>query len=104
LTEDKATDFGPAWSPNGAEIAFESYRDGNMEIYVMAVDGSEPRNISDDPYSNEHGPAWARDGTKLFYFSNRDGGWDIFVMNPDGTEKENLTLSSALEHGPEWHE
>ncbi len=104
LTEDEATDFGPAWSPNGEGIAFESYRDGNMEIYLMAIDGSEPRNISDDPYSNEHGPAWARDGTKLFYFSNRDGGWDIFVMNPDGTEKANLTLSSAVEHGPEWHE
>jgi hypothetical protein len=104
LTEDEATDFAPAWSPDGAMVAFESYRDGNMEIYLMAGDGSEQRNISNDPYSDEHGPAWARDGTNLLYFSNRDGGWDILSVRPDGTEKSNLTLSSALEQGPEWHE
>jgi hypothetical protein len=104
LTEDEATDFAPAWSPDGAMVAFESYRDGNMEIYMMAIDGSDQRNISNDPYSDEHGPAWARDGTNLLYFSNRDGGWDILSVRPDGTEKSNLTLSSALEQGPEWHE
>jgi hypothetical protein len=103
VTEDDATDFAPAWSPDGTMIAFESYRDGNMEIYLWDVNGSE-RNISNDPYSNEHGPAWAWDGTKLLYFSNRDGGWDVFSMKPDGTEKSNLTLSTALEQSPEWHE
>jgi len=103
LTEDEATDFAPAWSPDGKTISFESYRDGNMEIYLRTVDGSDWWNASDEPYSNEHGPAWAQAGTKIVYFSNRDGGWDIFSMNPDGAEKTNLTLSSALEQGPEWH-
>jgi len=71
---------------------------------MMAIDGSDQRNISNDPYSDEHGPAWARDGTNLLYFSNRDGGGDILSVRPDGTEKSNLTVSSALEQGPEWHE
>ena len=30
----------PAWSPDGSKIAFESGRDGNLEIYVMNADGS----------------------------------------------------------------
>jgi len=104
LTADQATDFNPAWSPDGTTIAFESYRDGDMEIYWMAADGSNPSDISDDHYSNEHAPAWARSGTRLLYHSNRDGGWDIFSMKPDGTEKTNLTLSSAFEQNPKWHE
>ena len=70
----------------------------------MAADGSDQRNISNDPYSNEHRPTWARRGTRLLYYSNRDGGWDIFSMKPDGTEKSNLTLSPALEQSPVWQE
>jgi Tol biopolymer transport system component len=40
LTNDVATDQGPAWSPDGTKIAFNSDRDGNAEIYVMNVDGT----------------------------------------------------------------
>jgi TolB protein len=85
-------------------IAFESYRDGNMEIYLMNADGSDPRNITDEGYSNEHGPAWARRGVRLLYYSNRDGGWDLYSMQPDGTDRVNLTLTPALEQKPAWHE
>ena len=31
---------GPAWSPDGSRIAFESFRDGQSEVYVMNADGS----------------------------------------------------------------
>ena len=33
----------------GAQIAFTSYRDGNREIYVMDVDGSNLRNLTRNP-------------------------------------------------------
>src|SRR5262245_49125199 len=40
LTNNPASDAGPAWSPDGRQIAFGSFRDGNGEIYVMNADGS----------------------------------------------------------------
>ena len=37
------------WSPDFSEVAFVSDRDGNLEIYLMAADGSNPRNLTNDP-------------------------------------------------------
>jgi len=37
---------GPAWSPDGDEIAFESRRTGNWDIYIANVDGSNLRAVT----------------------------------------------------------
>ncbi len=58
LTNDPATDFGPAWSPDGSRIAFSTFRDGNFEIYVMNADGSNPINLTNDP-AEDLTPAWS---------------------------------------------
>ncbi len=40
LTNNTAVDSVSEWSPDGSRILFSSNRDGNTEIYVMAVPGS----------------------------------------------------------------
>ena len=39
LTASPGYDENPSWSPDGRRIAFDSMRDGNLEIYVMNADG-----------------------------------------------------------------
>ena len=46
LTDNDADDSIPRVSPDGAKILFISERDGNAEIYVMDVDGSNQVNLS----------------------------------------------------------
>lgn len=47
LTDSDGANYGANWSPDGKELVFASYRDGNMgEVYVMAADGSHQRNIT----------------------------------------------------------
>ena len=39
-------DETPSWFPDGKRIAFQSNRTGRMEIWVMNVDGSRPRQVT----------------------------------------------------------
>ncbi len=42
LTNNNVLDFDPIWSPDGREIIFESFREGNVsELYRMNADGSD---------------------------------------------------------------
>ena len=48
LTDGGAQDWWPAWSPDNAQIAFMSDRDGDWEIYVMDADGGNLRQLTDN--------------------------------------------------------
>jgi len=57
LTDSKANNEEPCWSPDGSMIAFVSSRDGNAEIYVMKIDGSKQTRITVNDYSDTM-PSW----------------------------------------------
>ena len=48
-TKGVGTNYIPVFSPDGTRIAFMSGRDGNPEIYVMNVDGSNLRRLTNHP-------------------------------------------------------
>ncbi len=66
LTQNPAHDNLPDWSPDGSEIAFETDRDGDFEIYVIGADGSDPFNLS-FAFGTDAGPTWSPDGTLIAY-------------------------------------
>ncbi len=65
-------DSSPAWSPDGAQIAFQSGRgaDGKPQIYVIpvAAPGGEARQIT-RMLNGASNPAWSPDGTRLAFLS-----------------------------------
>ena len=48
-TNNTTIDILPAFSPAGTQIAFQTNRDGNNEIYVMNSDGSSPTRLTNNP-------------------------------------------------------
>ena len=49
LTDDAYRDRGPAWSPDGARIAFYSDRSGQYQVWTIRPDGSGLTQISSGP-------------------------------------------------------
>jgi len=59
LTDDPASDYGAAVSPDGRLIAFSSFRDMNFELYVMEADGGiEIRNTFTAGGISDNDPDW----------------------------------------------
>ena len=90
LTNSNAVDRTPAWSPDGATIAFESFRDDNWEIYTMNSDGSNQTNTSNDATLDRF-PNWGPGGNQVAFISMRDGERSIWKMDSDGTNPTKVT-------------
>ena len=104
LTKNSAVDAYPAWSPDGNQIAFISYRDGDdfrPRLYVMNSDGSKQRSLAPAVWSTIHTPVWSPDGNRIaFVVFQRDevpredsskGTWTVdrqilHTVKPDGSE------------------
>lgn len=94
----------PTFSPDGTRILYTFYRkcrgdDYEIAIYVMNVDGSNTRLLTDDPnscgvYSS---PRWSPDGTKILASfqprpkNNVSPPTHIIVMNADGSNRINIS-------------
>lgn len=97
LTAEDGRDLAPAWSPDGARIAFQSDRDGNPDVWVMSADGSGLRQLTTSGAA-EGEPAWSPDGKQIAYV--RD--WQIWVMGAEGRDQLQLTSGRGEHEWPAW--
>ncbi len=67
---------GPAWSPDGASLAFA----GDGGIGVVDVDGAERFGVVDAPDAGP--PGWSPDGTRIAFVATEENA--LYVVRPDG--------------------
>ncbi len=100
LTRSAGHDRNPRWSPDGEQLVFQSERDGNAEIYVMAADGSDQRRLTVHPAADSN-PAWSPDALRIVFQSDRSGSSALYVLNlADGGVELAPTRSGA--QMPDW--
>jgi len=127
LTAPFAGSFSPAWSPDGAKIAFRSSRalDGSdalntnntSNIWVVNSDGASatPLTRLTAPSASSFSPAWSPDGSKIAFnsaraFNGSDAAnagptFNIWVMKADGSAPAPLTRLTAFgvdNESPVW--
>lgn len=73
------------WSPTGAGLIFAKARGGdeNSQLFWMSADGSQIRQLTNDPRVRHNFGAWSSDGRRMSYGSNkRDRNFfDVYVMD-----------------------
>ena len=104
LTDANGYDAEGSFSPDGKQIIFTSFRDGDAEVYVMDADGENPRRIT-NAKGYDGGPFFSPDGKRIIYRSDRKENdmLQLYVNNVEGTDERALTAENSVNWGPFWH-
>ncbi|HEU4631691.1 MAG TPA: BamA/TamA family outer membrane protein [Gemmatimonadaceae bacterium] len=103
--------IGPTFSPDGRRIAFVGATGEQSDLYVMNVDGSGLRQLTDDLYGDAQ-PAWSPDGRWIAFASERGpqtdlsllrfGKWRISLLDLSTGRVEVLPGQDGRNLNPQW--
>jgi TolB protein len=105
VADDPAgSEFDGAWSPDGKWVTYRDSTRGinnDDEIFIASADGSERRNLTDNP-ANDWGPDWSPDGSTIAFNSDRDGEpLAGYLVSPDGSNLRRIDTDVWFEY-PSW--
>ena len=87
LTSDGKVAAGPYFSPDGSEIAYSAYLNGNVDVYVIPANGGVPRRITWHPVGSEV-VGWTPDGKDVLIASGALSYrhfYKLFTVHVDGS-------------------
>ncbi len=107
-------------SPKGDRIVFTSTRSGDIDLYSMKLDGTDPKQLTHEE-GYDGGAYYSPDGSEIVYRASRPTGdelteyrtllkqglvkptkLEIYVMNADGSNKRQVTHLNAASFSPYW--
>ncbi len=88
--------ISPAWSPNGAQLAYVSFESRKPEVWVFDMNTRARRLIAGFKGSNS-GPSWSPDGRTLAITLSRDGNSQIYSVAASGGEPTRLSRSEGID-------
>ena len=108
LTTNPSSDWTPRYSPDGTQIAYNSYGSGtDIDIWTMNSDGSGQTELTTFTH-DDFGGSWSPDGSEIAYASREGNGIpSIWIMGSDGSNRYQLTTDYGTEeedwdYWPRW--
>jgi Tol biopolymer transport system component/DNA-binding winged helix-turn-helix (wHTH) protein len=101
LTDGPQNDHTPIWSPDGKQLAFLRRSENDTEIWLVKVDGSDPRKLTSIGNSSWHQRlAWTRDPKWMVTsVCTPDDPATLFVISTENGRRRRLTSPPAGERG-----
>lgn len=101
LTDGLGDDRLPDWSPDGARLVFQSFRNGTWDLWSIASDGSDLKPITEDRFDDRE-PVWSPDGSRIAFSSDRSGNYDVWILDPTRGDLRRLTEHPSNDFMPTW--
>ena len=99
LTHDMYFKEDPAWSPDGARIAYSSDKAGTEDIYVLDLAAKAEKRVTSSPTSAEVSAAWSPDG-KMLAFQDQTGA--THILDLDTGKKRQIIPAMFAPSKPSW--
>lgn len=101
ITNHRADDITPSFSPTGDQILFASDRGnpahGTWDLYLMDPDGSNVQKVFKTPAVRAD-PTWSPDGKQIAYNRREQGKSFIYIATIGEKKEERVAIGS----GPNW--
>lgn len=101
LTSTPEVETDPAFSPDGATIAFDRTNGTNADVYVVPAAGGDPRRLTYHP-GLDRARGWTPDGRRVLFASNRASApqgafMQLWSVPVDGGFEERMPLPRAFD-------
>lgn len=88
--------ISPAWSPDGAELAYVTFHDKKAKVTIRNVHTGATREVAAFRGSNS-APAFSPDGRRLAVTLSKDGGSHVYLMDRNGGNPTRVTESTGID-------
>jgi TolB protein len=104
LTHSSASDLSPSLSPDSAQIAFVSDRQGTPQIFVMSASGGNARRLTFQGAQNTTPRFNPAADKPLIAFTGRDEKlvFDIFIYDLRTQKVDRVTQNEGSNYDPSW--
>lgn len=94
LVTEKGHSFLHGWSPDGKRLAYCAPRNGQYDVYTIAVEGGAETQLTNLPGLDD-GPEYTPDGKHIWFNSVRSGLMQVWRMEADGSNPEQMVKEDA---------
>ncbi len=88
--------MSPVWAPNGHQLAYVSFEEGNSAIYVQNISTGKRQMVASGRGINSS-PAWSPDSSKLAMTLSKDGNPEIYIKNIRTNQFTRITNNRAID-------